>query len=310
MPIWVDHLLFLTLAVVLPLRAGLFGYRRLLRASAEELPRRRLRLYRQAMLFQWALSAGVVALWAWRRRPWAALGVVPRPTGTLILAAAALVVSALFMLLSLRRATTDERALEQVRGKMRHLERMLPHTSYEHRWFVRLALTAGICEELLYRGYLIWYLAAFLGPGFWQQAAAVTGAAVCFGFGHVYQGGKGVAVTGSLGVLLGAGYLYTGSLYAPMALHALVDLYSGRLTFEALRRAPVPAPQADEVPVAPAAPPAAGAAAESFPAANDARAAEAAPALPPDESRDPQRPDQSRDPRPPDGSRDPQSDPS
>lgn len=99
--------------------------------------------------------------------------------------------------------------------------------------FRRLSLTAGICEEIVYRGYLIWYLAAFVGA--WP-AAVLAGFA--FGAVHIYQGPAGVVRTGIVG--LGAGVLYvgTGSLLWPMILHAAIDLQGGALAQRALAPAP------------------------------------------------------------------------
>jgi hypothetical protein len=105
---------------------------------------------------------------------------------------------------------------------------MLPHDARELRWFSAVAITAGICEELLYRGYLIWYLQHWL-----PLAAAVVLAAVIFGVGHFYQGPRGMIQTAVVGAFMAAVYLVTGSIFASMALHALMDLYSGRVTFKA-----------------------------------------------------------------------------
>ncbi len=69
-----DHLLVLGLAVLFPIRAATFGYRRLRDAPADEVPRRRLALYRQIIRAQWALALVVVLLWLWQRRPWAVSG--------------------------------------------------------------------------------------------------------------------------------------------------------------------------------------------------------------------------------------------
>lgn len=45
-----------------------------------------------------------------------------------------------------------------------------------------------------------------------------------FGVAHLGQGSKGMLVTGMTGAALGALYLITGSLLAPIILHILIDL--------------------------------------------------------------------------------------
>ena len=56
-------------------------------------------------------------------------------------------------------------------------------TPAEMRRFTWLGITAGIVEELIFRGYLVWYFSSFVP--LW---AAIVITAVAFGIGHAYQG--------------------------------------------------------------------------------------------------------------------------
>src|SRR5947207_13112705 len=69
-----DHAFAILLAVLFPIRASFFGFARLQRANAEDLPLVRRGVYRSAMITQWALTAAGIGLWAWERRDWSALG--------------------------------------------------------------------------------------------------------------------------------------------------------------------------------------------------------------------------------------------
>ena len=101
----------------------------------------------------------------------------------------------------------------------------------EARVFSGVAITAGICEEVLYRGYLLWYLQSLgLGRG------AVVVAIVAFGLAHAYQGIRGSVVTGVTGAVFMGLYLLTGSLVAPIVLHATVDLANGLMAYRLLQR--------------------------------------------------------------------------
>jgi membrane protease YdiL (CAAX protease family) len=226
-----DHVLLVVLAVLFPLRAARFGIRRLRLAAPEERPRLRLVVYREAMVIQWSLVAATLVLWWALGRPWEALGVVPRiHVGTL--AMAVLLAGALIGgLVQTRRALLDDASLERTVERVRHLEAMLPHGPRELRAFQALAITAGACEELLYRGYLIWYFGAWMGP--WVAAAASS---VVFGIGHLYQGWRGILSTAAVGALFAALYLVSGSLFLPMVAHALVDLHAGHVTHAAFAR--------------------------------------------------------------------------
>jgi len=231
MPNALDHALFIVLAVLFPLRAGTFGFRRIQLASADERPRVRLSVYRQAMVIQWGLALAALGLWVANAREWEGIGLVPRFGWGLGGVLAGMLMMGFVVLRQRREALGDDDALARLRGRMSRLELMLPHSREELSLFLKLSLTAGICEELLYRGYLIWYLSHWLPV---YPAAAL--ASLLFGIGHVYQGWRGVITTGFVGVFLAAVYLVTGSLYAGMVMHALMDAHSGHLMQAAYER--------------------------------------------------------------------------
>lgn len=98
----------------------------------------------------------------------------------------------------------------------------LPVTRTERRWFALLSVSAGVCEEIVYRGFLIAYLAALL-PALGLPGAVVL-AAVIFGAAHGYQGPRGVALTGFLALIFTALFYLSGGLWLPILVHALLDL--------------------------------------------------------------------------------------
>jgi membrane protease YdiL (CAAX protease family) len=112
--------------------------------------------------------------------------------------------------------------IQAVSDQIKPLRAMLPHDRREGRWFSGLSVTAGICEELLYRGFLMAYLTAAIN--IW---AAVLASSIIFGLGHLYQGTTGIVKTAAIGLIMAGLYVLTGSLWLPMLLHALVDVNSG-----------------------------------------------------------------------------------
>jgi membrane protease YdiL (CAAX protease family) len=116
---------------------------------------------------------------------------------------------------------------------------IIPRTRTELRSFVVLSVTAGICEELLFRGYAMWVFRPALG--LWGAAIASV---VLFGIGHAYQGRKGAVratVVGALATALAIGF---GSIIPGMIMHAIVDIGGGTLGYSLLRdRAPATADQ-------------------------------------------------------------------
>jgi membrane protease YdiL (CAAX protease family) len=120
-----------------------------------------------------------------------------------------------------------------VRAQIDPLRPLLPHTSAEWQAFTPLAVTAGICEEVLFRGYLVWLLTPWLGL---YGAAGVS--MVIFGVAHSYQGPSFALRAFLAGVVMGALALVTGSVLPGIVLHAIVDMAGGYLGHVALREEP------------------------------------------------------------------------
>ncbi|HUF07720.1 MAG TPA: CPBP family intramembrane glutamic endopeptidase [Rhodothermales bacterium] len=221
-PEWWDHAVVAALLAVVPLR-GAWEYRRLASRVSAGVPDARNRQYRSTMIMQWGVAACIVILWAASDRPADLLGFA-LPGGMQLNAGLTIAVFGLAFLYSQWRGVRklDNKGLEPLRKQMNAFAAFLPHTSKEAGLFRWLSVTAGICEEIVYRGYLIWYLAAFVGE--WP-AAVIAGAA--FGVFHLYQGLTGVLKTGAVGLLMGLLYVGTGSLVWPMILHSAIDLQGG-----------------------------------------------------------------------------------
>lgn len=220
-----DHVVMAVLVVLIPPRAWM-SFRRLNAASPEDRRRLRPQLYFFAMLSQWIISGVVLTAWITNRRPWAWLGVIPVFTYAAL--GIAIGVALIVTLMALRSRGADrETMMARARARLAHVEAMLPHTVNELRLFSGLSITAGVCEELLFRGFMIWYLQHWLGL---IPAAIVS--SVFFGFGHLYQGLKGVLQTGLVGAFMATVYLVSGSLVLPMLIHALMDLYAGYVGYQ------------------------------------------------------------------------------
>jgi membrane protease YdiL (CAAX protease family) len=99
---------------------------------------------------------------------------------------------------------------------------LIPNTATERAAFVLVSLTAGICEELLVRGFLIRFLheGGFAVP----LGVALVASSLVFGLAHLYQGLKGVAGTAVAGLVFGLVFLLSGSLIPCIILHVLLDL--------------------------------------------------------------------------------------
>lgn len=99
---------------------------------------------------------------------------------------------------------------------------MLPRNAGERRAFAALSITAGITEEIVWRGFGLALLVAMFPHAPVPVVVAVL--AVVFGWAHLYQGPIGMFATGMLGAVLTVLYVATGSLLFPIVLHVLIDL--------------------------------------------------------------------------------------
>jgi membrane protease YdiL (CAAX protease family) len=100
------------------------------------------------------------------------------------------------------------------------VETLLPRTKNEKLWFILVALSAGVCEELIFRGY---GLRLFESLGFSGLPLLIV-TAVVFGLAHIYQGFLGVITTAAMGALFTIIYIQTGSLWWAIAAHIFMDL--------------------------------------------------------------------------------------
>jgi membrane protease YdiL (CAAX protease family) len=82
---------------------------------------------------------------------------------------------------------------------LKSFSHFFPATWTERRWWVFVCITAGVCEEALFRGFTLHYLRVF--PWTMNLTLALLISSVIFGFNHLYQGAAGVTRTAIVGFL-------------------------------------------------------------------------------------------------------------
>ena len=223
--------LYLALIAVLLVLDYFVVWPAFLRRSQADPGRARLWLWSRWMIMLWALVAAGVALWLFEARAWGALRLV-MPHGWRVWASIALVLA---VAISYARTAAKIARSKTKRIKLGnpHVEKLSPHTRSELTWWVAVSLSAGVCEEFVFRGYLIWAFQPLLG--LWGAALFSV---MVFALAHAYQGGKGILATGVVGALLTVIVLVSGSLFPAIIVHALVDIGTGLVAWFALRTAP------------------------------------------------------------------------
>ncbi len=184
------------------------------RLRFQEIPR--LALYLSAAVSQWALALlGLpIVLVTARGRVAATLHLLPLSTlalWSILLAAVSLAGLGLCLLLEQRGRWPKEPEL---------VELLIPQTPREKLWALCIVTpTAALCEEFLYRGYLLTQLGHWFHSVSWAWGIS----SLAFGLAHMYQGWSGVLRAALLGALLALPVMRLGSLYPAIFAHALID---------------------------------------------------------------------------------------
>jgi membrane protease YdiL (CAAX protease family) len=190
-------------------------------------PAKRVAMYRTWMLHLWLpvlvlmllvnqteISLNDIGLhWQWELAN--LLGVV----GLLVLCG--------YFLFSLKQLIKNTHEHPVIRKQLTYIKWMTPSTIKEARYFIfGLSISAGICEEILFRGYLMQVLG-----GYFPTYAAVIISSLAFGLPHIYQGPVHILRTAIVGATMAMIYLYTDSIIIPMLLHAAFDMYGGAMAY-------------------------------------------------------------------------------
>jgi membrane protease YdiL (CAAX protease family) len=231
-----DHVLF-ALLLIIPLIEWRWNWPRYLARLAAGVPNVRLHHFRNLIIGEWIPVLCLLGYWHFRSRPFAALHLAGG-TPWRFYTGLGFVAGLIGVLYLQRRAilARPER-IERVRAALAYAEPLLPHSPAERRVFWVVSLTAGVCEEMLYRGFLFWYLAVWTGP-----IAAALLSALLFGAGHVYLGPWQIPKTGFIGLLFVFVMLASGSIWPAMLLHAAIDWNSGELGYAVLTAKGLAAP--------------------------------------------------------------------
>ena len=235
-----DHLYMFVLVVVQPV-AGYINFNRLVRRARAGEPIDRARLYLETIAGHWLLFGLALALWFYQQRAWSDLGFSLEIDKWFLIAVALTIGGILLLVMQLRQiANTDTEKLRESLGTLGKLEFIFPRNGNELGRFYGLAVTAGVVEETLWRGFIIWYFGMFLP--LW---AAALISAIGFGVAHAYQGIENVPKITIVGAAFTALYLLSGSLWVPMVFHAAVDVLQGRMIHDVIRRCDSGGPRID-----------------------------------------------------------------
>ncbi len=193
------------------------------RSSHRAIAQHHLFEYAVTLAWEWVLAA--VVLWGIRMRrvPLRQLLGVRRASWRewvqdLLLAAAfwiaaSVVLAAIGILLRLAHSSVPEKTLVQ----------LAPENALELTLWILLSISAGICEEIVFRGYLLQQFSSVRN----QLWVGVLASSLLFGVAHGYEGVAGIVVITVYGAMFCALAIARGSLRPGMMAHAWHDIFSG-----------------------------------------------------------------------------------
>jgi CAAX protease family protein len=181
-----------------------------------------LRRYASILVRGIAIVVYVIVLWRLTSRPFGLLGLsAPTDLGSHIGLVLDIVLMAVLAIEYLRLGKIPPHRLAKLQERIKGY-RIMPRSSAEFSLFVAVAVMAGIWEELLFRGFLIWFFSPVVG-----LVGAIACSALVFGLGHAYQGWRNIVRTALIGAALAIGYVATRSLWWLIVAHAIMDIFGG-----------------------------------------------------------------------------------
>lgn len=214
-----DHMMAAVMALAFPA----WDYYEAKRLRSVRHPLARTQCYVRCLAVLWLAAFAVMAMMPletlWNAPPGIRTLTGPASPDFILVLIGALVIG---LLLPLALAYFHNGMRQRIFEQLNEIDYLLPQSRTEIALFAGVSVTAGICEEVLFRGFLFAYLHS--SPWNLDPYTVVLVSSAMFGIAHFGQGIKGVLLTGMIGALLGILYVVTGSLLAPIIVHILIDL--------------------------------------------------------------------------------------
>ncbi len=220
-PTIIDHILVIVFGLVLPFFSGIRGSEKLDSIYFDERTRRRFFISNSLLL--WFLTAIVLLVWYLYQRPFSLMGFRSIEPGWIswvltILLVAAYTADILYSIFS-----PDE--LRKTQEQWESSVPFLPEHYRELPAYTFMCITAGVCEEILFRGFMVTYFIDPLSTGFPWMAAIFP--AVLFSLAHFYQGYKAMIKIFLLSMLFALIFIFSKSLIIVIVIHFLIDFVGG-----------------------------------------------------------------------------------
>ena len=234
-PVLTDHILIFLYGIVIPFFSGVKSRENFQEIHFTENIRKRFYLANSLFL---GIAAGVIVFTWWiYDRPFASMGFKLPSTGTRQTWAISLsvflgILYVADIIWSVKKSIRNP----ELQAEQDASTPFLPHHIREIPAYIVMCLSAGVFEEIMYRGYMVTYfLPEYNNSSGWPILAAVA-PAFLFSLAHYYQGWHAMLKIFLLSVLLGLIFIISESLYIVMTIHFAIDLIGGLIAMRYLRK--------------------------------------------------------------------------
>lgn len=135
-----------------------------------------------------------------------------------------------FIIFQVKQSTVTSENVALIREKMNEMFHYLPHTKTELKWFTLLSISAGFCEEIIFRLFLFTFLIDYT-----HIIIAFTLPNVIFALTHIGSGKQNLISSFVLGVLFTIIYYFTDNIWLSITLHCAIDVNAGIIGYKVSR---------------------------------------------------------------------------
>ena len=230
-PLWADHILAFIFGIAIPLYSAYKRPKDLSGKHFESYQKKQIYISNSISLFLMALL--ILIVWLLFKRPLAELGF--RQPGGISTWWWLTVIFILLYVIDTGFAVNSKENLEKNVNASKTKTPFMPSKWHEMPLYFLMCFSAGVFEEIIFRGFLVTYFMYLLSDIVSGEMWAIFLPAILFSVAHYYQGSKAVLKILILSVLFGYIFILSDSLLVVMLLHFLVDAIGGLLTMKYMK---------------------------------------------------------------------------